>query len=157
VAVAVAAVAPVQARVSVTWCFLLVLKLNVISPPVMTPTEVGMHATSTAHVLLPLIVLPEQLSVVIVKPAETETLVIFIFFLAEGSEAVSVCGVLVCPTTTAPKESAPGLTWSVGSLESGDDAASSDCASTGRASAPIRNNSAKVKAASDRTNDLKRI
>jgi len=122
----------------------------------MAPSAVGSHATSTSHEL-PFRVLPEQLLVVIVKPSETEMPITFIFFLPEGSEAVSVCGVLVVPTTTPPKESAPGLSWSVGSAESGDDAASSDCASTGRASAPIRNNSAKVKAASDRTNDLRRI
>jgi hypothetical protein len=122
----------------------------------MGPSVVGMHATSTSHEL-PLRVLPEQLLVVIVKPADTETPITFIFFLPEGSEAVSVCDALVVPLTTLPKESGPGLSWSVGSLESGDDAASSDCASTGRANAPIRNSSAKVKAASGRTNDLKRI
>jgi hypothetical protein len=91
-----------------------------------------------------------------VKPAATETLVIFIFFLPEGSVAVSVFGALVVPTTTGPKASGP-LSCSVGCLLSGDDAASSDCASTGRASAPIRNSSTKVRAANDRTNDFKRM
>jgi hypothetical protein len=82
--------------------------LNVICP-VIAPVAVGMHATSTSHEL-PFRVVPEQPSVVIVKPAETETLLIFIFFLREGSVAVSGSGALVVPTTTSPKESGP-LSW----------------------------------------------
>jgi hypothetical protein len=65
-----------------------------------------MQATSTSHEL-PFRVLPEQPSVVIVKPAETETLLILIFFLPEGSVAVSGIDALVVPTTTLPKESGP--------------------------------------------------
>jgi len=114
-----------------------------------------LHTTSTSHEL-PFNVVPLQLSVVIMKPAVTETLVIFIFFLPEGSVAVSVFGALVVLTTTGPKESGP-LSCRNGCLLSGDDAASSDCASTGCASAPIRNTSTKVRAASDRINDFKRM
>jgi hypothetical protein len=128
------------------------LKLKVICP-LIAPVAVGIHATSTSHEL-PLRVVLEQPSVVIVKPAETETLFILIFFLPEV--AVSGFDALVVLTTTLPKESGP-LSWRDGCLASGDDAASSDCASAGRASAPIRNNSTKVKAASDRTIDLRRI
>jgi hypothetical protein len=56
----------------------------------------------------------------------------------------------------AGKVSGP-LSCRNGCLLSGDDAPSSDCASTGRANAPIRNNSTKVRAASDRKNDFKRM
>ena len=73
---------------------------------------VGMHATATSHEL-PFRVVWEQPSLVIVKPAETETLPILILCLLEGSVAVSVCDALVVPTTTLPKESGP-LSCSVG-------------------------------------------
>lgn len=55
-----------------------------------------------------------QLSCTTVKPSVTETLFIFIFFLPEGSVAVSVIVGLVVPTVTGPKESGPGVSCSVG-------------------------------------------
>jgi hypothetical protein len=85
--------------------------LNVIFP-LNAPLDVGMQATSTVHEL-PFIVVWEQLSVVILKPSVTDTLLIFILCLLEGSVAVSVFDGLVVPMVTAPKESGP-LSCSVG-------------------------------------------
>jgi len=52
--------------------------LNVICP-VIGPAAVGMQATSTSQVPPSFSFAPEQLSVVIVKPSETDTFEIFIF------------------------------------------------------------------------------
>ena len=115
-----------------------------------------MHATSTSHEL-PFSVVPVHPLLVIVKPSETVTPITFIFFLPEGSLAVSGCDAPVVLIVTLPNESGP-LSCSVG-CESADVATSapSDCANAGRASVPIRSSSAKVRAANGRTNDLQLI
>jgi hypothetical protein len=73
---------------------------------------VGMHATSTSHVL-PFSVVPLHALLTIVKPVETVTSIIFIFFLLEGSVAISACDGLVVLIVTLPNESGP-LSCSVG-------------------------------------------
>jgi hypothetical protein len=77
----------------------------------------------------------------------------------EGLLAVSVFDALVVPFTTLPKESAPGLSCSVGCFASGDDAASSSddcCASTGCANTVNKNSIEKMRPTSARADNFNR-
>lgn len=86
--------------------------------------------------------------------------ILTVFFLLVLTSSTD-CGALVVPTTTFPK-SAPKvsvapliLAWLL--LLRNCSEPSSPCASADRANALITNSSAKVRAASDRVNDLTRM
>jgi hypothetical protein len=116
-----------------------------------------MKATPTEHVPLAGIELPQVL-LVSRNGAVTSMLVIEIAVEEDLLVRFTFTGLLWSVAMTLPKLIVFFETTNLGPLESGDDAASSaDCARTGRANAPIRNNSAKARAANERTNDLSRM
>jgi len=119
------------------------------------PGLVGWNPTETVHIPLAGIVSP-QVSPVTKKGAVTLTSVIEIAVVLDWLVSVMVFGVLMVVSTTSPKLMVVGLIFSLGALTF-DAASSADCANTGRAKAVSRNISMRVRPASDRANDLKRI
>ena len=121
------------------------------------PAEVGWNTIIMSQRLAPGRD-PSQVSLTSLKGGLTVMLLILMVFFLFVLMTATDNGALVVPTMTGPK-SAPRMTLELllrNSLEPlvRNCKSPSDCANAGRASAPSRNNSAKVEVASDRVIDL---